>query len=197
MNNFIGGKYMKRTLELITKEAEQIKFKVHQCTEQLKDLREKRNEVEVRQGNENMSTPIEETVARVQELKSINEKISQVEIEMNGYLDEQEILDQEIISIINEMKNQRNIALEEFEQEYKEVLKISKELQVKVNKLAEQRSQISLKGNQIQNIAQRHLNKTKAKQVLYGEPETNYTKQVNQIRSLLVKQAGKGIGAIS
>lgn len=197
MNNFIGGKYMKRTLEVITKETEQIKFKVHQCTEQLKVLREKRNEVEVRQGNENMSTPIEETVARVQELKSINEKISQVEIEMNGYLDEQELLDQEIISIINDMKNQRNEALEKFEQEYKEVLELSKELQVKVNKLAEQRSQISLKGNQIQNIAQRYLNNTKAKQVLYGEPETNYTKQVNQIRSLLVKQAGKGIGAIS
>lgn len=187
----------KRELTDIAKEMEQVKFKVHQYTKDLKVLRDKRNDLEDEQGNESMHTSIEETVERVQLLKDVNDQILLAEKELDDCLVEQNALDGEVISIIEAIKVIRNEALEQFDKDVSRIEKITKQLQREVNNLAEQRKEIILKNNSIRGIADTYLSKTKAQLVTASERDSHCSDQVRHIRSLLVKQAGQGMDTIA
>lgn len=187
----------KRELTDIAKEMEQVKFKVHQYTKDLKVLRDKRNDLENEQGNESMHTSIEETVERVQLLKDVNDQILLAEKELDDCLVEQNALDGEVISIIEAIKVIRNEALEQFDKDVSRIEKITKQLQREVNNLAEQRKEIVLKNNSIRGIADTYLSKTKAQLVTASERDSHCSDQVRHIRSLLVKQAGQGMDTIA
>lgn len=187
----------KRELTDIAKEMEQVKFKVHQYTKDLKVLRDKRNDLEDEQGNESMHTSIEETVERVQLLKDVNDQILLAEKELDDCLVEQNTLDGEVISIIEAIKVIRNEALEQFDKDVSRIEKITKQLQSEVNNLAEQRKEIVLKNNSIRGIADTYLSKTKSQLVTASERDSHCSDQVRHIRSLLVKQAGQGMDTIA
>lgn len=187
----------KRELTDIAKEMEQVKFKVHQYTKDLKVLRDKRNDLEDEQGNESMHTSIEETVERVQLLKDVNDQILLAEKELDDCLVEQNALDGEVISIIEAIKVIRNEVLEQFDKDVSRIEKITKQLQSEVNNLAEQRKEIVLKNNSIRGIADTYLSKTKAQLVTASERDSHCSDQVRHIRSLLVKQAGQGMDTIA
>lgn len=187
----------KRELTDIAKEMEQVKFKVHQYTKDLKVLRDKRNDLENEQGNESMHTSIEETVERVQLLKDVNDQILLAEKELDDCLVEQNTLDGEVISIIEAIKVIRNEALEQFDKDVSRIEKITKQLQSEVNNLAEQRKEVVLKNNSIRGIADTYLSKTKAQLVTASERDSHCSDQVRHIRSLLVKQAGQGMDTIA
>lgn len=186
----------KRELTDIAKEMEQVKFKAHQYTQDLKVLRGKRNELEDDQSKETMHTTIDETVGRVQQLKDVGDRIIHAEQELDACLVEQNNLEDEIISIIDSVKVVRDDAIDQFEKEVTRVEKLAKQLQSEVNKLAEQRKEIVQRNSKIRGIADKYLNKTKAQRVTASEHDSHCSEQVRQIRNLLVKQAGQGMDAI-
>lgn len=180
----------KRELSDISKEMDQIKFKVHQYTQDLKLLRGKRNDLENEQGKETMHTSIEETVERVQLLKDVNDQILLAEKELDACLIEQNHLDDEVVSIIEAIKVTRNEEVVQFDKEVSRVEKLTKQLQNEVDKLAEQRRKIIKNNQNILRIAENYLNKTKAQAITAKEYDSNCGDQARQIRSLLVKKAG-------
>ncbi|MEA0554176.1 hypothetical protein U1P98_01135 [Lysinibacillus irui] len=180
----------KRDLSDIRKEMDQVKFKVHQYTQDLKVLRGKRNDLENEQGKETMHTSIEETVERVQLLKDFNDQILLAEKELDACLVEQNKLDDEVVSIIEAIKVIRNEELVQFDKEVSRVEKLTNQLQIEVDKLAVQRRKIIKNNQSILGIAENYLNKTKAQEITAKEYDQNCGNQARQIRNLLVKKAG-------
>jgi len=181
----------KRDLSDIRKEMDQVKFKVHQYTQDLKILRGKRNELENEQGKETIHTSIEETVERVQLLKDVNDQILLAEKELDACLVEQNKLDDEVVSIIEAIKVTRNEEVVQFDKEVSRVEKLAKQLQIEVDKLAEQRRKIIKNNQSIHGIAENYLNKTKAQAITAKEQDQHCGIQARQIRNLLVKKAGQ------
>lgn len=185
-----------KTVQQIKKEMEQVKFKIHQYTEDLKGLREKRNELESKQNKETMYTPMEETVSRVQELKKIKDEIEKTELLMNQCIDEQYSLENEVVEIIEQEKVKRNQEIKSFNKECERVEKLSIQLQNELNNLVDHREQILQYNNRINSIAVNTLNPSKAKEVIQQETDFSCINQANKIRNMLVNVAGSGMKSI-
>lgn len=185
-----------KSIQQIKKESEQVKFKIHQCIEDLKDLREKRNDLEIKQSKETLHTPMEETISRAQELKKIKDEIEKAELQMNQYIDEQYSLENEVLEIIEQEKAKRDQEIKSFNKECERIERLSIQLQDGLNKLAEHRSLIFNHNNRIDSIAKSALNPSNAKEVIQQEKDFNCINQADKIRKMLVKVAGSGITSI-
>lgn len=185
-----------KTIQQIKKESEQVKFKIHQCIEDLKELREKRGDLEIKQSKETLHTSMEETVSRAQELKKIKDEIEQAELQMNQYIEEQYSLENEVLEIIEQEKVKRNQEIKSFNKECERIEKLSIQLQDELNKLAEHRSLIFNHNNRIDSIAKSALNPSTTKEVIRQEKDFNCINQADKIRKMLVKTAGSGMTTI-
>ena len=185
-----------KTIQQIKKESEQVKFKIHQCIEDLKELREKRGDLEIKQSKETLHTSMEETVSRAQELKKIKDEIEQAELQMNQYIEEQYSLENEVLEIIEQEKVKRNQEIKSFNKECGRIEKLSIQLQDELNKLAEHRLLIFNHNNRIDSIAKGALNPSTTKEVIQQEKDFNCINQADKIRKMFVKAAGSGMTSI-
>ena len=187
-----------QTLESISKEQERVKFAITQCTQELKETRHELRNLEDAQGNETLSTTVEESTGRSMKIVELRRKTDELEAESNIHYDRFNELQREIIAIIEQVKQEQRSMQQDVDVQQKELQKVREQFIKELEELFLKREALLKNSQRIEAIAKRYLEPSNAKDILKRENDLYYFhKETNMIRDLLVKSVGRNAAGYS
>lgn len=178
-----------RTIRAIQEELEQVKFKLQQSTNSIRDEAKKEQELIQSQEKETMLTTMDESLERVQQITNVRQEIQRLQSNIVQVVESKNQLEDEFTGMVLELINDSDKVETEFFTAIDKTKKTRAKLQEELNTLATKRKEILGITNKVETHLTNTLGPQKAKEVNAMIRGVDSRNLANQILNLFVNSA--------